>query len=210
MTALRTHIGLPVSQLDAARQTLGDSYPVGFAGTRARDRHSHQLTRRFRPASVQESGNLRASPCGHLEPTDTRLVGAALRELSEETGIDPEQVVSVSGHPACVEFGQVPARPAKDEPDHYHLDGAMKPGAIPLLGVQGEAAGVHSMSRGGRPAGAPGAVVMASPSRTGCGWHGAGGVWGRRREAGRLRRCRRPSAGSPCPPTRRVTVGCGP
>ncbi|MEU9301924.1 NUDIX domain-containing protein [Streptomyces sp. NPDC048269] len=61
-------------------------------------------------------------PGGHLEPTDTTLLGAALRELSEETGIDPEQVVPVSAHPAYVEFGRVPARPAKDEPDHYHLD----------------------------------------------------------------------------------------
>lgn len=61
-------------------------------------------------------------PGGHLEPTDTTLVGAALRELSEETGIDPGQVALVSAHPAYVEFGRVPARPAKGEPDHYHLD----------------------------------------------------------------------------------------
>lgn len=61
-------------------------------------------------------------PGGHLEPTDETLVGAALRELSEETGIDPGQVVPVSAHPAYVEFGRVPARPAKGEPDHYHLD----------------------------------------------------------------------------------------
>ena len=61
-------------------------------------------------------------PGGHLEPTDTTLVGAAMRELSEETGIDPGQIVPVSTHPAYIEFGQVPARPAKDEPDHYHLD----------------------------------------------------------------------------------------
>ncbi|MFJ2419187.1 NUDIX hydrolase [Streptomyces brevispora] len=61
-------------------------------------------------------------PGGHLEPTDTTLVGAAIRELSEETGIDPAQIVPVSMHPAYVEFGQVPARPAKDEPVHYHLD----------------------------------------------------------------------------------------
>ncbi|WP_229871847.1 NUDIX domain-containing protein [Streptomyces longisporoflavus] len=32
-------------------------------------------------------------PGGHLEPTDRTLVGAALRELSRETGIDPGQVV---------------------------------------------------------------------------------------------------------------------
>lgn len=61
-------------------------------------------------------------PGGHLEPTDTTLVGAALRELTEETGVDPDQVVPASAHPVYVEFGRVPARPAKDEPDHYHLD----------------------------------------------------------------------------------------
>ncbi|MGW2439461.1 NUDIX domain-containing protein [Streptomyces goshikiensis] len=32
-------------------------------------------------------------PGGHLEAADTTLLGAALRELSEETGIDPELVV---------------------------------------------------------------------------------------------------------------------
>ncbi|MFD3680061.1 NUDIX hydrolase [Streptomyces sp. NPDC058613] len=65
---------------------------------------------------------LTLQPGGHLEPTDTTLLGAALRELSEETGIDPGQVLPVSMLPAYVEFGQVPARPAKDEPEHYHLD----------------------------------------------------------------------------------------
>src|SRR5690625_4031286 len=30
-------------------------------------------------------------PGGHLEPTDTTLFGAALRELVEETGVDPER-----------------------------------------------------------------------------------------------------------------------
>ena len=61
-------------------------------------------------------------PGGHLEPDDVTLVGAAERELAEETGIDPGAVFCTSEVPVYVEFGRVPARPAKDEPDHFHLD----------------------------------------------------------------------------------------
>jgi 8-oxo-dGTP pyrophosphatase MutT (NUDIX family) len=65
---------------------------------------------------------LTLQPGGHLEPTDATLIEAAVRELTEETGIDPSQVVSVSQVPVYVEYGQVPARSEKDEPEHYHLD----------------------------------------------------------------------------------------
>jgi 8-oxo-dGTP pyrophosphatase MutT (NUDIX family) len=61
-------------------------------------------------------------PGGHLEPTDTALVEAAVRELEEETGIDPGQVSPVSSAPVYIEYGRVPARPSKNEPAHYHLD----------------------------------------------------------------------------------------
>jgi 8-oxo-dGTP pyrophosphatase MutT (NUDIX family) len=61
-------------------------------------------------------------PGGHLEPADTSLVGAAVRELAEETGVDPGAVFPAARNPVYVEFGRVPARPAKDEPEHYHLD----------------------------------------------------------------------------------------
>jgi 8-oxo-dGTP pyrophosphatase MutT (NUDIX family) len=61
-------------------------------------------------------------PGGHLEPTDTTLIGAAVRELAEETGIDPDAVVPVSQAPVYIEYGRVPARPHKDEPEHFHLD----------------------------------------------------------------------------------------
>ncbi|MFI8103490.1 NUDIX hydrolase [Streptomyces sp. NPDC086023] len=65
---------------------------------------------------------LTLQPGGHLEPTDTTLVEAAVRELTEETGMDPRQVSVVSPTPVYVEYGKVPARPQKDEPEHYHLD----------------------------------------------------------------------------------------
>jgi 8-oxo-dGTP pyrophosphatase MutT (NUDIX family) len=61
-------------------------------------------------------------PGGHLEPTDTTLIGAAVRELVEETGIDADAVVAVSEEPVYIEYGWVPARPLKDEPEHFHLD----------------------------------------------------------------------------------------
>ena len=61
-------------------------------------------------------------PGGHLEPADTTLIGAAVRELAEETGVDPGKVFPASQTPVYIEYGRVPARPAKDEPDHYHLD----------------------------------------------------------------------------------------
>ncbi|CAI7980982.1 NUDIX hydrolase [Frankia sp. Hr75.2] len=61
-------------------------------------------------------------PGGHLEPTDTTLIGAAMRELTEETGVDLDMVFPASQSPVYIEYGQVPARPKKDEPDHYHLD----------------------------------------------------------------------------------------
>lgn len=61
-------------------------------------------------------------PGGHLEPTDSTLIGAAVRELVEETGVDPTGLVPTSQVPVYVEYGQVPARPEKGEPEHFHLD----------------------------------------------------------------------------------------
>ncbi|RSM36167.1 NUDIX hydrolase, partial [Actinoplanes sp. ATCC 53533] len=61
-------------------------------------------------------------PGGHLEPTDSTLISAAVRELVEETGVDPSGLFPASPIPVYVEYGRVPARPAKDEPEHFHLD----------------------------------------------------------------------------------------
>jgi 8-oxo-dGTP pyrophosphatase MutT (NUDIX family) len=50
------------------------------------------------------------------------MIGAAERELVEETGVNPGTVFPVSQTPAYIEYGRVPARPEKDEPAHFHLD----------------------------------------------------------------------------------------
>lgn len=61
-------------------------------------------------------------PGGHLEEADETLIGAALRELAEETGIDPDLVTPVSPVPLHIDVHPIPANPAKDEPDHRHFD----------------------------------------------------------------------------------------
>lgn len=61
-------------------------------------------------------------PGGHLEPDDDTLLGAALRELVEETGVDAAHVSVALHSPVYVEYGPVPARPVKGEPAHFHLD----------------------------------------------------------------------------------------
>lgn len=71
---------------------------------------------------VHKAYGLILQPGGHLEPDDDSLIGAALRELSEECGIDPSLVTVVSEVPAYIEYGPVPARPEISEPAHRHLD----------------------------------------------------------------------------------------
>lgn len=64
-------------------------------------------------------------PGGHLEPEDTALPYAALRELEEETGISWHGTVSPPGHdltPVDIDVHVIPANPAKGEPEHWHAD----------------------------------------------------------------------------------------
>ncbi|WP_435112180.1 NUDIX hydrolase [Nocardiopsis synnemataformans] len=67
-------------------------------------------------------GGILLQPGGHLELEDVTLIDAAVRELVEEADVDPSQVVAASHTPVYIEYGPVPARPAKDEPAHFHLD----------------------------------------------------------------------------------------
>lgn len=62
-------------------------------------------------------------PGGHLEPSDTDLCRAALRELHEETSI-PVELVSPLRDPVPIDIDVhvIPANPSRPEPKHLHFD----------------------------------------------------------------------------------------
>lgn len=65
---------------------------------------------------------LELQPGGHLESDDIDLPGAALRELVEETGVDPELVDLAAPEPGYAIYHHVPRSDAKGEAAHHHLD----------------------------------------------------------------------------------------
>jgi 8-oxo-dGTP pyrophosphatase MutT (NUDIX family) len=63
-------------------------------------------------------------PGGHYEPPDD-LAQSALREAFEETGVEGLRLDSwhaASGIPIDIDSHLIPARPARDEPEHWHHD----------------------------------------------------------------------------------------
>ncbi|MGH4031080.1 NUDIX hydrolase [Actinomycetota bacterium Odt1-20B] len=61
------------------------------------------------------------TPGGHLEPEDVNLLGAALRELIEETGVTLS-VAPVQPTPVHIDVHPIPANASKGEPAHWHAD----------------------------------------------------------------------------------------
>jgi 8-oxo-dGTP pyrophosphatase MutT (NUDIX family) len=61
-------------------------------------------------------------PGGHLEPDDPDLVAAAVREVTEETGIPAGALTLADAVPVDIDVHPIPANDAKSEPDHQHFD----------------------------------------------------------------------------------------
>ncbi|WP_457091222.1 NUDIX hydrolase [Microvirga sp. P5_D2] len=85
-------------------------------------------------------------PGGHYEPPDD-LAQSALREAFEETGVEGLRLDSwhaASGIPVDIDSHLIPARPARDEPEHWHHDFRYIVRAAGVSGIRPDFAEVHN------------------------------------------------------------------
>lgn len=61
-------------------------------------------------------------PGGHLEPQDTSLRCAALREAREEAGIGPDVATPIGDDPIYIDVHKIPENRGRGEPAHWHFD----------------------------------------------------------------------------------------
>ncbi|MFC4334354.1 NUDIX hydrolase [Salininema proteolyticum] len=61
-------------------------------------------------------------PGGHTEPEDETLIGAAKREVAEETGIKSVDTIGGGDLPMRIDVHRIPHSDSKGEPEHWHAD----------------------------------------------------------------------------------------
>lgn len=72
--------------------------------------------------------DMHIQPGGHIEPEDTDMLSAAIRELLEETGIDQKDIsiismkTNTSNVPFNIDIHSIPENQQKNEPPHLHYD----------------------------------------------------------------------------------------
>ena len=61
-------------------------------------------------------------PGGHIENDDENLLGAAKREVEEETGLKVVPCREFKSIPVYIDIHKIPYNKNKNEPEHYHYD----------------------------------------------------------------------------------------
>jgi len=106
MLRLARELGEPLSREERSAHFTASAFVIDDSGERTCLVRHVKLDRLLQPG-------------GHLEPTDSSLEAAALREAREETALDVE-LHPTAPRPFDLDIHRIPDRP--NEPAHWHLD----------------------------------------------------------------------------------------